>query len=188
MSFKVCTKCNESKLVGDFDQFRDRGKIRVRGHCKSCRRLMVKDYDSQNREKKKSYNKTYHKENLESRLAYSRNYHETNREKILAYLKWWREQNPHKVAKASSQRAYHIQKATPHWLSEEDLLIMKGIYMHAKDCNLVSEVPYEVDHIVPIKNPVVCGLNVPWNLQILPKDLNRSKGNKFDAEAEQIMA
>ena len=61
MADKVCTKCGETKALSEFDHFRDksRGKVRVRGHCKSCRRLKVSEYDSQNREKKKVYNKTY---------------------------------------------------------------------------------------------------------------------------------
>lgn len=39
---------------------------------------------------------------------------------------------------------------------------------------------YEVDHIVPIKHPLVCGLHSITNLQYLTILDNRSKSNKFE--------
>lgn len=43
---------------------------------------------------------------------------------------------------------------------------------------------YVMDHVIPIKNDRISGLDVPWNIQIIPKAMNDVKGSSFDGTYE----
>lgn len=75
--------------------------------------------------------------------------------------------------KTVSQRYWiKLHWATPPWLNDIQLAEMKRIYLGAPE-------GYHVDHIVPLKSPLVCGLHVPWNLQVIPEGENLLKSNKY---------
>lgn len=45
--------------------------------------------------------------------------------------------------------------------------------------NNLTGFEWQVDHIVPLVNTLVCGLHIWSNLRVIPKIQNLSKGNKF---------
>ena len=61
-------------------------------------------------------------------------------------------------------------QACPAWANKQDIL---DVYKEAQYFKL------EVDHIIPLNNPLVCGLHVWDNLQLLSRSENARKSNKF---------
>ena len=82
-------------------------------------------------------------------------------------------------AMEAERRALELS-ATPPWLSDSQRAAIKAIYAEATRLERETGIPRHVDHIVPLKHPDVCGLHVPWNLQVLTATENLSKNNHFD--------
>jgi hypothetical protein len=80
-----------------------------------------------------------------------------------------------------------LYDATPDWLSPVQVQQYYAVYREAKRLRKMGR-RVEVDHIVPIRNPIVCGLNVPWNLRIVDRDINQRKSNVYwpDMPNEQL--
>lgn len=73
-------------------------------------------------------------------------------------------------------REKRLMACTPSWVNQSEL---DRVYQECRTKSATGTL-YHVDHIVPIVHPMVCGLHVPWNLQILTQKENDSKGNRFD--------
>ena len=64
---------------------------------------------------------------------------------------------------------------TPWWVDRDSVI---NIYKRARRLrDLGCDVT--IDHIVPLRHPQVCGLHVPWNLQIVNGRYNQWKSNRF---------
>lgn len=92
----------------------------------------------------------------------------------------WRDANRGAHNAHQGKRYASKVKATPKWLSEGQLAEIKVFYDEAARLTLKTGVKHQVDHVIPLLNDRVCGLHVPWNLQVLTKSQNQAKGNRFD--------
>ncbi len=141
------------------------------------------------------YNKRYHAANKLKANAVSLAYYRAHREELLPKMaaygdktkekraernkKWNLENRARRLSHNAKRRAARIG-ATPKWLTNVQLAEIAEIYALAKELQWLSEEPLEVDHIIPLRGADVCGLHVPWNLQILPRSLNAKKSNHYD--------
>ena len=188
---KVCTKCKASKALSDFGM----SKGYYRSNCRICESLKAKDYyNALNPEQKtkrrllglkkagdvatKQYQAKYRQKNKEKLALYNKEYKEKNPQKIKEIKKKWSDSNKsYYTAKLSERRATKI-KATPSWLNESHKLHIHAKYSLANMLTNNTEQKWHVDHIIPLRNPSVCGLHVPWNLKVITAKENLTKNNK----------
>jgi hypothetical protein len=87
----------------------------------------------------------------------------------------WRQKNI-EYARARDAWRQSIKRGhqTP-WADPDELL---DFYALAATATRLMGQPYEVDHIVPLNHPLVCGLHVPANLKVVTRAQNRSKHNR----------
>ena len=76
-------------------------------------------------------------------------------------------------------RAKCVKQAKPRWLTEDHEFFIEEIYSLRDLRTEVTGVVHHVDHIVPLKGKDVCGLHVPWNLQVITAKDNLSKSNSL---------
>lgn len=108
------------------------------------------------------------------RLSKKAYYERTRQETILRALKWAKD-HPDVMAARAMKRLELKRIATPKWA---DLDAIDSVYRDAKRMAQETGLKFHVDHIVPIKSDIVCGLHVHWNLCILSASDNIAKGNR----------
>lgn len=131
------------------------------------------------RDKDSTRNKAHYIKNRERVLATVAEYRSNNKELVKQRDKDYAKRNPHKLRAIKSRRKKKIIRATPKWLTKEQLLEIEWFYQEAIRLEQETDIIHQVDHIIPIQGKTVCGLHVPWNLQVLTAKENRAKSNKL---------
>lgn len=163
-------EANREKVLARSKTFYENNKVT----CKEYKKTHYKD----NKEKYSARMKTWRENNRSAIAIQKKAYAEKNKKKL---SKWFSE---HKKANRASYNALNQKRkanklqATPAWLTSLDLEHIKLFYEAAAD-QKQHGLDIHVDHIVPLQGKDVCGLHVPWNLQLLPASENIRKGNRY---------
>lgn len=152
---KICRLCQENKEEAEFSSFiRSTKKIKDKkyliSYCKICQAFLSLLWRRNNPDKAKAY-------------------YQSNKERMDNNSLRWLSNNRKDHLHFGKLSKFRKMNRVPYWVNANEL---REIYVNCPD-------RMEVDHIVPIRGENVSGLHVPWNLQYLTKEDNRSKNNRL---------
>lgn len=191
---KTCNKCSTLKELTDF--YKNKAmKDGLGNYCKECEKAHQKSSWCKNKAIKTARHSRYvennrEKINLISRKSKSRNkakisltsrfYYINNKNTINKKAKIYYQLNRGDFIARYKKRETLKAQACPAWLNAQHWIEMKDMYKLAQQLSTVENIQYHVDHIVPLQGKNVCGLHVPWNLQLLTATQNLQKHNKLE--------
>lgn len=161
-----------------------RGHIALRKTKGVCVECMKEDWATDNERRKgkpkseaaKEAAKRYYKKNREAVIARAAG---RPREQKQTYRNVHKKNNPELYKALVSVRKRRHRSATPPWITKQQKLEMRKLYLSAQRLTQLTGERYVVDHIIPLINPEVCGLHVPWNLRVMTQEENLRKSNKL---------
>jgi 5-methylcytosine-specific restriction endonuclease McrA len=139
---------------------------------RSRARALVPGY----REKQNARSKKRYQERREEFLKWHAEYRDKNREKVRASKRAWNKANRSYVSALTAKWYAAKLNACPSWVDEQSL---QAVYAEAARLTRETGIKHDVDHIDPLQSKTVCGLHVPWNMQILTRSENARKGNRL---------
>lgn len=202
--FICCTRCKEEKCEDEFHKS-SYTKTGRQSRCKLCRNLSRdadkvaqyrKKYYDQNKDKLLEEQRKFRQDNKEFTKAKERKKYEANREKILRRVsqyqknypevsrsagKKYRQRTPQKQAAKAAKRRFRVQNAAVSWINTEwEQFAIAEIYSISHLRSQMTKVKHHVDHIIPLKSDLVCGLHCSSNLQVIEWIHNIKKHNNFN--------
>lgn len=182
---KTCRKCGVVKPLADFPRMQ--GGFRPR--CKPCHTEDSMRWQTQNHHKYLANLRSWYDKNrrnprvllspeekIRRKNASNKKWREENHERFVLIRKQYAEKNPHVQREVTRRRQAAKRRATPKWGNR---FFIQEAYHLAEVRTKVCGGKWVVDHIVPIISPIVCGLHVEANLQVLPMVTNIRKGNRY---------
>ena len=169
---KACPKCLQLDATFSRNKARKDG---LQTYCQGCMAILRAE---------KQYDKLRWEGKREQEIARNLKYRQDNAARLAVYGrakgKRYRENYPSQIRMRNISRKHGVKQATPVWANMD---AMNKIYIEAGRLQKLDGIERHVDHVVPLKHPLVCGLHVPANLEILSAVENMKKHNRFDVGA-----
>lgn len=134
-------------------------------------------WQNENAERNLENKKKWDAENRDLKYKLRKEWFEQNPEKRKEMARQYRERHPEKCRSLAAAKRARKVNAVPVWSEKQ---IIQAIYAEARRLTAMTGVVHHVDHVVPLKHPLVCGLHVAANLQILTGEENMRKYNSFE--------
>ena len=173
-----CSCCGEEKTTDYFYKKSDRPRG-YQSFCKNCAGNVVKKHREDNRDRYKELERKRYAQNPERRIQSVLKSQDKNRETFNSYRRSYNKLNRAKVTSWDKAKRLRRENRVPVWLTDKHKKEIQDYYWLAQDLKKVTGEDYHVDHIVPLNGKNISGLHVPWNLQVLPSDINMRKSNSF---------
>lgn len=131
-------------------------------------------WQAANREKVNAIARASRRRNPAASLEAVRRWQAKNPERRKSYRREFRKVNPEFVARSELRRKRALKQACVSW---GDRSKMRAVYREARRRTADTGEKWEVDHVVPLRHRLVCGLHAYTNLQIIRQSENRIKSN-----------
>lgn len=135
-----------------------------------------KQYYLNNKEKKQQYYANLYQSKPNVIKERTKQYYLLNSKKRNAKKSEWKKSNKDKVAFYTANRRAQELQATPKWANKFKIA---EFYKTADGLSMITGIWYHVDHIIPLKSKLVCGLHTHGNLRVITAKENLSKFNNF---------
>lgn len=180
-SSRCCRICNGNFPLERFPRYKNTSFIgyRYRQYCKDCDKARKAKWRAGRLDKHNAKGLEWVRNNPDKRKISSKKWRDRNPDKCRELKARWLSKNKDIALSYTSNRRRRVRNATPKWVTDTDMCVMRSMYLECRRISSESGVPHHVDHVIPLKGKNVCGLHVPYNLRIIPKHDNLMKSNHF---------